>query len=395
VSPASKQPQPKPRMHRWAEREFVYAGYTFVGGLSRRQRNLARTLEQVRSDYYASIKEPIPQQTLYDWIRHCKEIVYDKADGKPVFHLIAMTYNVGRGEMEIGELLQRVVSADSVEEVNQEIRVILAFAALSEVPVFPNTPELVPELAQHHRDLLVHGFRTPDGTGKIRRLSLTRFHGASIEKLEILRQLPLTEPLHPAELILLRNAVERELERLSAAESVLGALALAVESLDDHLSAKRRNEAALQRCLTANPVLFGLDYRRVLPKHRLGAEYEMDYALERVSGLVDLVEIEASTHRLFNSLGDPTKDLVHAEQQVLNWLDWLERQHAYARETLPGLVRPRGYVVIGRRSSLSPADQRRLDRRNALFGESLQVLTYEDVLSRARNMIDVLGVSLK
>ena len=112
----------------------------------------------------------------------------------------------------------------------------------------------------------------------------------------------------------------------------------------------------------------------------------MDYALERVSGLIDLVEIEASTHRLFNKRGDPTKDLVHAEQQVLDWLDWLERNHSYARENLPGLMRPRGYVLIARSKGLTEEEQRTLSRRNTIFGETLQVLTYDDVLARARNM---------
>ena len=57
-------------------------------------------------------------------------------------------------------------------------------------------------------------------------------------------------------------------------------------------------------------MLFGPDYVRIIPNHRLGAEYEMYYALERHSGLFDLVEIEASTLALFTRGGDPSSHLV-------------------------------------------------------------------------------------
>ncbi|MCB8980031.1 MAG: hypothetical protein H6657_21685 [Ardenticatenaceae bacterium] len=69
----------------------------------------------------------------------------------------------------------------------------------------------------------------------------------------------------------------------------------------------------MQRCLTDNPILFGLDYQLVIPKQALGSEYEMDYALVRWNGQIDLVEIEASTHKLFtkkikpDSLSNPCR----------------------------------------------------------------------------------------
>jgi hypothetical protein len=165
---------------------------------------------------------------------------------------------------------------------------------------------------------------------------------------------------------LIRRALLAELQKREEAGRVLAALRLAIAELEGLLNDRERNENDLQRCLTHNPILFGTDYRRVIPKHRLGDEYEMDYALERVSGLVDLVEIEASTHLLFTQAGNPRKELVHAEQQVLDWLDWIERHSEYARDRLPGLMRPFGYVIIGRSTNLSEKDRDRLHRRNSV-----------------------------
>jgi hypothetical protein len=160
--------------------------------------------------------------------------------------------------------------------------------------------------------------------------------------------------------------------------------------LEGLLDEKERNENALQRCLTENPILFGTEYARVIPKHGLGDEYEMDYALERVSGLVDLVEIEASTHPLFTQAGNPRKELVHAEQQVIDWLDWIEQHGEYARHRLPGLMQPLGYVIIGGTLGMSEEERKRLHRRNSMFRGALQILTYDDLLDRARTLLQIL-----
>jgi hypothetical protein len=128
----------------------------------------------------------------------------------------------------------------------------------------------------------------------------------------------------------------------------------------------------------------------VLPKHRLGSEYEMDYALERLDGVVDLLEIEASTHRLFTQAKNPTQHVVHAEQQVLDWLDWIDTNGEYARtgpKGLAGLVRPVGYVLIGRSTDWSDDDFARLRRRNQALSGSIRVVTYDQLLEHARNLL--------
>lgn len=50
----------------------------------------------------------------------------------------------------------------------------------------------------------------------------------------------------------------------------------------------------------------------------------MDYALRTYNDVYHLVEIEKSTAKLFNKNDDPSAELVHAEQQVLDWSTWLE-----------------------------------------------------------------------
>lgn len=194
----------------------------------------------------------------------------------------------------------------------------------------------------------------------------------------------------PADLIVARDAVKAHLSELRRAEKVLSGLDLAVEELTDLLRAEVIVEEDLQQCLTRHPVLLGVEYRRLIPKHSLGSDMEMDYALERLSGLFDLVELERSTYELFTKNGRPRKELVHAEQQVLDWLRWIEKHHPYASEKLPGIQRPTGFVVIGRTTTMTVEERERLRQRNVLFRGTLEILTYDDLLSRAINLRELL-----
>ncbi|MEJ7744438.1 MAG: Shedu anti-phage system protein SduA domain-containing protein [Nocardioidaceae bacterium] len=128
-------------------------------------------------------------------------------------------------------------------------------------------------------------------------------------------------------------------------------------------------------------MLFGLEYSEIIPKFKLGKTFEMDFALQRHSGLVDLLEIEPSNLPLYTKAGNPTQHLVHAEQQVLDWLEWLETNARLARDDLPGLTRPIALVCIGSRASLSDADSIRLRRRNSTWNGTITILeAYQKVV---------------
>jgi hypothetical protein len=239
-------------------------------------------------------------------------------------------------------------------------------------------------LVRFHKELIESGFDIKDSSGKEIRLKLVNplkryFH-----------DLNSAEAPSPAELSIMREDVQKALSRRAEAESIFTNLKITIDEFGNLLTEKKRNENKLQRFLTKNPILFGAEYRSIIPKHPLGKDFEMDYALERVSGIYDLVEIEASCHKLFTSGGNPTKELVHAEQQILDWLAWVERHSEYAREHLPTIQQPMGYVVIGRSSTLSETDQRRLARRNIAFRGTFQIMTYDDLLDRAKNLLNLL-----
>jgi hypothetical protein len=174
---------------------------------------------------------------------------------------------------------------------------------------------------------------------------------------------------------------------LVEAERVIASLTAALDELESELQKNERDENALQRILTSRPSLLGLEYRAIIPKHSLGAEYELDYAAITTNGFVHCIEIEPSNMELYTKAGNPRAELVHAEQQVLDWLDWMDRHREYAAAKLPTLLRPTGTVVIGRRGDLSDKDVLRLERRNAAWSGTLRILTYDDLVDQGRAVL--------
>lgn len=378
----------KKRIDLWKEAKYLM---TMLSGVSEENDALVKQITHVQKQ----TGKAESNFSFTELVMACREIIYDEEEGVPVFRGILHSFDVEKGKIKLEHAIDILVTADE-ENNDTEDQIIntLATAVAFNIPVYPNTKELAPILARLHRKLLIDGFTAPGEGGERVRLKLTKSPGEAIDSPSYLHELDLTETYSPADLKLFQEAVSKELERLENANSVLASLAYSSSELERLLLSSTRNENNLQRFLTENPILFGTEYKRVISKHKLGAEFEMDYALERHSGLVDIVEIESSNLKLFTKSGNPSQYLVHAEQQVLDWLDWIETHSIYARKNLPGAFSPAGYIIIGRRETLSESDKNRLRRRNLLFRGQLEILTYEDLLDRAKNLskhLELLG----
>ncbi|MCY7346665.1 MAG: DUF4263 domain-containing protein [Pyrinomonadaceae bacterium] len=214
-----------------------------------------------------------------------------------------------------------------------------------------------------------------------KKLKLTRYNDFNAHDIEsIIKILSKHERVFPFEINIINKTI---LPQLKIA-SFINRIDEVIIKLKDIVCSEERNENKIQSFLTENPVLLGTEYKRVIPKHLLGAEYEMDYALERYDGIYDLIEIESSNLKLFTKQGNPTKELVHAEQQVLDWQQWVEEKNFYAQEKLKGISSPKGFIIIGRYESEN--DKKKLKRRNATFN-GIQILTYNDLIEKAKTLL--------
>lgn len=150
------------------------------------------------------------------------------------------------------------------------------------------------------------------------------------------------------------------------------------------LSSPHREEI-YQTFLMSNPIFLDPLASRLFSKHKLGSEFITDYVLERLTGDYLAVEIEKPSDPIFTQANDFSAQFTHAFGQVLDFIEWIEQNIAYAQKKLPGIASPRGLLVIGMRASLTPTQTDKL-RRFCKNSSSVNVLTFDDLLSNAESL---------
>jgi hypothetical protein len=146
------------------------------------------------------------------------------------------------------------------------------------------------------------------------------------------------------------------------------------------------NEEAYQTFLAANPVFLNPLASQLISKQRLGDDFITDFVLELLTGDYLAVEIEKPTDPIFTAANDFSHQFTHAFGQVIDFVEWIEQNIAYAQKKLPGISSPRGLLVIGRRNALTSQQSDKLRRFNR-NSATIEVLTFDDVLSRARSLL--------
>lgn len=363
----------KSRLQYWRDHPWA------IGAVTRHEEDA----DPLQAAWQERIKDPKrPRKSggfgSYEITRMSKEIVYcHDENGTATFSYVIFGIDFGSAEINVHDAFL-LVDPD-----REEILESIGLAYVLNVPIVPDTPDLAAELQAWEREFFTDGMKSSSDKG---RLVPSSYVGVDIDSLAALEGLGNAQPIHPSEVRVIMETVRRELSVLAEAQRAMDSLRNAIKELSELLGEDGRSEHDLQRCLTRHPILFGPEYVRVVPKFRLGGDFEMDFALQRSSGLIDLVEIEAAKHPLFTKGGNPRAEMVHAEQQVLDWLAWIERYGEVARRELPELQRPVGLVVIGRDSSLEAGDDERLRQRNAILAPSIEVMTYDGLLRRAENL---------
>jgi hypothetical protein len=185
------------------------------------------------------------------------------------------------------------------------------------------------------------------------------------------------------------NSVQT-LDPHAAARRELGAL---LKRFRDLIDSNPDREEALQQFLSANPRLLCPMYTGMWPKLALGNR-KTDFVFRHGAGDYLLVELEKSAQRLFRKDGQPCEELNHARNQVTDWRRYLEDNLSTVQREL-GLTRisvnPQSLIVIGRSSSLTDENRRKLA---AMENESpkSKILTYDDIYDSAKTVIEnILG----
>jgi len=144
-----------------------------------------------------------------------------------------------------------------------------------------------------------------------------------------------------------------------------------------------QQEEALQRFLKEHPFVVHQS-AECIPKQRLGEDFVTDFVLIATTTqgpTYMLVELERASHPVLTKDFTLASPVGHAIKQTRDWDVWLEKNKAYVQNKLPGFETPRYLIVIGRSAGFTE-DQKAYMRSYNREWKNLELLTYDDVLSR-------------
>lgn len=173
----------------------------------------------------------------------------------------------------------------------------------------------------------------------------------------------------------------------------------AIDSFEVLLEKDGLKEVAdVQKELKKIPWIFGPEYSRLDVK-AAGEEGLPDGRLKRIDGLSDILEVKLPSAKLLKQ--DPSKparqtmyaDLSNAIGQLTSYLEYYDSEYSTERDDDTGdeiledtygkYYKPKGILLIGRRDSAEPKRLRRL----VSYFHRIEILTYDDLIERARNAL--------
>lgn len=156
----------------------------------------------------------------------------------------------------------------------------------------------------------------------------------------------------------------------------------------ESLITEDRPESECQQFFEKNPALIDPLASSIVDRQYLGAEWKTDFVIRRLDDEYIFVEIEKPQDQPCTGYPHPSGALSHAIGQILNWFVWIEDNIAYAQSHgFPGIHTPKGVVVIGRKAGMNSTQLRVLKSFNDNLHPRINIMTYDDVLLNARNIL--------
>lgn len=156
-------------------------------------------------------------------------------------------------------------------------------------------------------------------------------------------------------------------------------------------------ESFWQRWFTDNKWVLGSDFAQIIDERDIDTENIADYIMRAFDGFIDLVEIKKPNGLNFwSSAKDhdnyiPSSDLMKAITQCLNYLYEIEREAnsvKFIERTKSKVVKPRCILIFGRSNEWNDEQREAYRILNSAYNQ-LSILTYDHLLSRAKNVLGI------
>jgi len=172
----------------------------------------------------------------------------------------------------------------------------------------------------------------------------------------------------------------------------------------DYLETAGKN--SWQNWIRRNSWIFGARHRTLIEKQKVGFDSIPDYLFPTIDGFLDILEIKRPSHKAI------VEDTSHAGShiwsaktneaigQVVTYLHEIELHQLSIQQKIneeyPDLfdesnlsvIKPRAFILIGRSNEWEPKEKRAFRELNySLHG--IEVLTYDDLLTRGQHIVDM------
>lgn len=148
-------------------------------------------------------------------------------------------------------------------------------------------------------------------------------------------------------------------------------------------------EEDIQDFIKKHPEFLYPDYIECYPKFKLGEDYITDYVLlvQSPQGLEYVfVEIERPDKDIFVKAGQFSSEFTQAKDQLLDWDNWLTKNHAYISRKLPGFYKPQFHLIIGRDTNMAVEQKEKI--QSEFIGTARRFSTYDDLVIRFKKIVD-------
>lgn len=157
---------------------------------------------------------------------------------------------------------------------------------------------------------------------------------------------------------------------------------------------KNTTEPDMQTFFENNWTFLEIGAKRVLPKFNMGGDLVPDFIIETSDFRYIIVEIESPNVNLYTSETPPrpSRKLREADSQIKSYLNYARNNILFLHQKLPFLSEEKlkGLIVIGRSSTLSTEQKKRLDQDRA-YSKDYDIVTYDELFQNLRAFLENLG----
>jgi len=153
---------------------------------------------------------------------------------------------------------------------------------------------------------------------------------------------------------------------------------------------KKAEEYEFQLFFERNPNFINAKVVESFPKKSFGGELIPDFVIKQNDKKYMIVEIEKPNVKLFNKEGAPSHELVHAQQQIRDYMSWAIEEKEYLRKrgckgiSVNNVI---GLLLIGDSSGFTQVEHTNLERINAEVITKYQIKTFDMLLNENKIII--------